>query len=795
MQRIALAVREIINIIRGASCITLLHEAEIIPFEPEPVSTGVVKIKVMKKTNLRLGAVALYVAVPACAIAAEAEASAVADSTVINLRDVEVVANRAGARTPIAFSNFTRADIEHTNDGRDIPFMLGSLPSVVTTGDAGGGVGYSSIRVRGTDPSRINITANGVPVNDSESHNVYWVNMPDIASSLRDIQVQRGAGTSTNGAGAFGASINMITDSPSYLPSAQVASSYGSYNTNKQTVKVNSGLFGDHWSVDARLSHIGSDGYIDRAFSELWSYHGQLAYVGENTTARLLAFGGKEQTYMAWDYASKEQMAEFGRTYNPCGEYIASDGSTAYYKDQCDNFVQHHLQLLLGQNLGNNWRMNVALHYTKGDGYYNQYKTDRTLIEYGLKPFYNVEGELIEKSDLIRLKYNDNDFGGGIFNVNYTGSRLNAAIGGGMNRYRGRHFGQIDWARNYIGTIDPLQSYYDNIGRKFDSNVYIRADYEMGSGFSAYADMQYRHIRYSISGVSDNFDWNTMDMAQLDVLRNYDFFNPKAGLTYINGYHRAYASWSVAHKEPVRDNFTDGDPNHYPKAERLFDYEAGYSFTTPLLTFSANFYYMDYKDQLIVTGQLSDTGNPLSVNVPDSYRAGVELQGGLRPADWFDWQINATLSRNRIKNFTEYIYEDEWTNPISFDRGSTPIAFSPECILNTAFNFHYVGFDASLTGQYVSDQYMNNAKSEEAELDAYFVSNLHLGYTFKNILSVKSLRIGFTIYNIFNEKYCNNGYAGAGYYIGESGEKVIYRYAGYAAQAPTNVLASISLSF
>ncbi len=749
----------------------------------------------MKKTSLRLGAVALYAAMPICAIAADAEASGVADSTVINLRDVEVVANRASARTPIAFSNFTRKDIERTNDGRDIPFMLGSLPSIVTTGDAGGGVGYSSIRVRGTDPSRINITANGVPINDSESHNVYWVNMPDFASSLRDIQVQRGAGTSTNGAGAFGASINMITDAPSYLPSAQVAASYGSYNTNKQTVKVNSGLFGDHWSVDARLSHIGSDGYIDRAFSQLWSYQGQLAYTGENTTARLLAFGGKEKTYMAWDYASKEQMEEFGRTYNPCGEYIAADGSTAYYEDQCDNFVQHHLQFLLGQNLGNNWRMNLALHYTKGDGYYNQYKTDRTLIEYGLTPFLNSDGELIEESDLIRLKHNDNDFGGGIFNINYSGKRLNAAIGGGMNWHRGRHFGQIDWVRNYVGTIDPLQNYYDNIGRKFDSNIYARADYKIGNGFSAYADMQYRHIRYSIRGVSDNFDWNTMDMAQLDVLRTYDFFNPKAGLTYINGSHRAYASWSVAHKEPVRDNFTDGDPNHYPSAERLLDYEAGYSFTTSLLTLSANLYYMDYKDQLVVTGQLSDTGNPLSVNVPDSYRAGVELQGELRPTSWFDWKINATLSRNRIKNFTEYIYEDEWTNPISFDRGSTPIAFSPECILNTAFNFHHSGFDASLTGQYVSDQYMNNAKSEEVKLDAYFVSNLYLGYTFTNIPSVKSLRLGFTVYNLFNEKYCNNGYAGAGYYIGEGGEKVIYRYAGYAAQAPTNVLASISLSF
>lgn len=321
-------------------------------------------------------------AMPAAALAAEsATPSAVDDSTVINLRNVEVVSNRATAKTPVAFNNVTAKEIERLNDGRDIPSILEFLPSVVTTGDAGGGIGYSSLRVRGSDGSRINITANGIPINDSESHNVYWVNMPDIASSLRDIQVQRGAGTSTNGAGAFGASINMITDAPSYDPSAEVSASYGSYNANKETVKVGSGLFRDHWSVDARFSHIGSDGYIDRAWSQLWSYMGQLAYTGDATTVRLLAFGGKERTYMAWDYASKEDMEKYGRRYNPCGQYTADDGSIAYYPDQYDNFVQHHLQLLVGQTLSRDWRLNVALHYTKGDGYYNQYKTNRTLAE------------------------------------------------------------------------------------------------------------------------------------------------------------------------------------------------------------------------------------------------------------------------------------------------------------------------------------------------------------------------------------------------------------------------------
>lgn len=419
--------------------------------------------------------------------------------------------------------------------------------------------------MRGTDASRINITANGVPINDGESHRVYWVNMPDIASSINDIQIQRGAGTSTNGAGAFGASVNMLTDFPSTERNAMVSASFGSFNTNRETVKVASGLFADHWSVDARISHIGSDGYIDRAFSKLWSYMGQLAYRSDNTTLRLLAFGGKERTYMAWDYASKEEMEKYGRRYNPCGKYTDSNGKTAFYKDQCDNFVQHHFQLLLNQNISRNVTLNAALHYTKGNGYYDQYKTDRTLSEYGLKPFYDAEGNLIKKSDLIRMKYNDNDFGGGMLNFRYQEGALALTAGGAANWFLGKHFGEVKWVRNFIGEIDPLQEYYRNTGRKFDSNIFLRGDYEFGSGFSAYADLQYRHINYTIRGLSDNFDWNSDGMATLDVRRKWDFLNPKVGLTFNRDGHRAYASWSVAHKEPTRDNFTDADRECIPK--------------------------------------------------------------------------------------------------------------------------------------------------------------------------------------------------------------------------------------
>lgn len=716
------------------------------------------------------------------------------DSMSVVLNQVDVVANRADSKTPVAYTNIGKRQLTANNDGRDMTYLLNMTPSVTVSSDAGGGMGYTAMRVRGSDPSRINVMANGLPLNDPESHRVYWVNMPDLASSLRDVQIQRGVGTSTNGAGAFGASINMVTDASSENPYAELSGSYGMYNTNRQTLRVGSGLLGNHWSVDARLSHMGSDGYIDRASSQLWSYFGQAAFQGYNTSLRLVAFGGKERTYMAWDYASKEQMEEYGRRYNPCGEYIDKDGNRAYYADQFDNFVQHHFQLLFSQRIGEWFNINAALFYTKDDGYYDQYKTGRTLVEYGLQPFMNADGELVKKSDLIRLKYNVNGFGGGQATVNFRRGRWNATLGGAVSDFDGHHYGRVKWVRNYVGPIDPLQKYYDNHGRKFDSNVYLRANYDIDRHFSVFADLQYRHIHYTITGMSDNWDWNTSSLAILDVERRWDFFNPKVGVSYTSGVHRGFASWAVAQKEPTRDNFTDGTPESYPKAERLDDFEVGYSFNHKLFSVGVNLYYMLYKDQLVVTGQLSDTGNPLSVNVPDSYRMGIELQGALRPCEWFDWQFNITLSRNRIKNFVEYIYEDEWTNPISFDLGDTPIAFSPDIIFNNAFNFKYRDFDASLNSRYVGKQYMNNARSEAALLDAYFVSDLHFGYSFRNLIGIKELRLGFSIYNLFNEKYFNNGYAGAGYTVVD-GKKEIYRYAGYAAQAPTYVMATMSLKF
>ncbi|MCM1310038.1 MAG: TonB-dependent receptor [Bacteroides sp.] len=731
---------------------------------------------------------------------ASAGAKNAQDSLSVELSTVEVTANRANEKTPVAFTNVSKQQLLKANDGRDITYLLGMTPSVVATSDAGMGMGYTAMRVRGTDQTRINITANGIPLNDGESGIVFWVNMPDFASSVRDVQIQRGAGTSTNGAGAFGASVNMITDAPSDEAYAEVSGSYGTYNTNRETFRVGSGLLGGHWSFDARLSHMSSDGYIERASSKLWSYFGQAAYTADNTLLRFLAFGGKERTYMAWDYASKEEMKEYGRRYNPCGQYDPNDPSKGYYPDQYDYFTQHHFQLHLNQRLGQKWNLTAALHYTDDYGNYEQYKANRSLEEYGLQPYYLADGTKVKKQDLVRLKYNDNGFGGGLVNVRYNNERWDVILGGAVNYFHGKHFGKVSWVRNYIGELNPLQEYYNNVGKKLDGNIFARANFEILKGFSAFADLQYRGIHYTIDGHTDTWDWINEEMERIAVDRTWHFFNPKVGLNYTKGAHRAFASWSVAHKEPTRSNFTDGfmvaGKYQDPKAERLFDYELGYSFNHRIISAGVNLYYMDYKDQLVTTGQLSDTGNPLSVNVPESYRMGVELQASFRPwCDWFEWNFGITLSRNRIKNFTEYINDDDWVeDPITINYKDTPIAFSPDVTFTNSFNFTVKGFEAQIQSQYVGKQYMSNVANEETSLDPYFITNLHLNYTLPRIKGVKKINVGFSIYNLFNSKYCNNGYSGAGYYM-DGGKPIIYRYAGYAAQAPTHVAATLLFRF
>ena len=470
----------------------------------------------------------------------------------VMLDGVEVMATRATKATPVAFTNISRAEIKQRNLGQDLPYLISMTPGAITTSDAGAGIGYTTIRVRGTDATRINVTANGIPINDAESHGVFWVNMPDFASSVKDIQIQRGVGTSTNGAGAFGATINMQTGGLSTIPYAEVSASAGSFGTHKETLNVGTGLLNNHWAFDARLSNISSDGYIDRASVSLQSYYLQGAWYGNNTNIKLITFAGKERTYHAWNYASKEEMALYGRTYNSCGEYYDDNGQRKYYDDQTDNYTQKHWQLLLNHSFSDALKLNVGLHYTKGDGYYQEYKMNRKLLEYGMQPF-EQGGEMIKKSDLVRKKAMDNWFAGGVFSLNYLKGGWNASLGGGFNRYDGDHFGRVLWVKQSGGDANPDRNYYFNNATKNDGNIYGKASYTFLNGLTAYADLQYRHIDYKIKGTNDKMQGDVHQF--FDVNEHFDFFNPKGGLSWeINKQHRVYGSVSVAHKEPTRNN-------------------------------------------------------------------------------------------------------------------------------------------------------------------------------------------------------------------------------------------------
>lgn len=744
----------------------------------------------------------------------------------VDLEEVQVIGTRATAKTPVAFVNMDKEAIRKQNTGLDIPFLLSMTPSVLTTTDAGSGIGYTAIRVRGTDATRINVTTNGIPMNDAESHSIFWVNTPDLASSLKDLQIQRGAGTSTNGAGAFGGSIGMQTESSAIQPYAELNGSYGSFNTQKETMKVGTGLLHNRWAFDLRLSHIKSDGYRDRASAKLKSYFAQAGYYGDNTTIKLITFSGQEETYHAWDGIPKD-LLETDRTYNPNGEIkekkkvTGSDGKieeksvvVGFYKDQLDVYRQTHYQLLFNHIFNPAWNLNVAFHYTDGEGYYQEYKNDRTLEEYGLKPYYiSGQDKPVKKSNLIRRKNVDSDFGGMVFSLNYQTGKLQATLGGGINKYVNDHDGNVIWVKNYIGDLDPDHKFYENTGKKLDGNIYARANYEFVRNLNFYVDLQYRHIRYTIDGINDKWDWNAGSMQPLDLDETFDFFNPKAGLFWqINEKNSAYASFAVAQKEPTRNNYTDGFFTELPRSERLLDYEVGYAFRSAWFTAGVNFYYMDYKDQLVLTGQLNEIGEAVSANVKDSYRAGVELSAGAKFAAWLRWDVNATLSRNRIKHYTEYLsdVDADWNEIYTPEGaisqtanylGSVPISFSPDFMLNSLIAFNYKGFDASLQSQYVSKQYLSNSGDDECTLDAYFVNNLNVSYTFK-LPATKAITVGVSVYNLFDEKYESNGYASrTAVYPTTDGTRPtgtrpeIVPYAAYYPNAGINALAHLTLRF
>lgn len=750
----------------------------------------------MKKTFLTTAAL-----VSASCAALAATAPKADTAKVVRLQNVEVTATRATKSTPVAFTNVSKQQIAELNHGKDIPFLVSSTPSVLTTSDAGAGIGYSAMRVRGTDATRINVTANDIPMNDAESHSIFWVNTPDFASSLEDIQIQRGVGTSTNGAGAFGASVNMRTQRFSMNPYAEMSGTYGSFNTNKETFKVGSGLIGGHWNFDARFSHIASDGYRDRASSKLHSYFAQAGYFGGQTSVRFITFGGKECTYHAWDGISKSDLTD-NRKYNPNGE-IKRDGKViGFYDDQTDNYRQTHYQLIWDQGIGANWHWNLGLHYTDGFGYYQEYKNARTLKEYGLEPFM-VGDNKVKKSSLVRKKNVDSGFGGAVFSLNFAKGSLNTTFGGSFNSYANDHYGNVIWVENYLLPLDPSHEYYRNKGKKNDFTIYWKASNTLWQSLRLYADLQYRHIGFKINGDNDKWDWTASPehLQVLNVDEKFDFFNPKVGLIYdFNKHNTAYASFSVAQKEPTRNNYTDGLFTVHPKAEKLFDWEAGYTFSSDRFTAGVNFYYMKYKDQLVLNGKLNEIGEAMAENVPDSYRMGVELQAGVKITEWLRWDLNGTFSRNRIKDYVGYVsnYEASTWNDLytqtAVEKGNTTIAMSPSFIGNSVIAFNLKGFSAQFTSQYVSRQYLDNFENKEDSLDPYFVSHLNLAYTFK-LPHVKAITVGCTVYNIFNEKYENNGYSQTCALVSADGSYKLSSDPRFYPMAGTNVLAHLTFSF
>lgn len=745
----------------------------------------------MKKNYLLVAALATLTTTNAMA---ENKKGEIVDSIKsVSLQGVQVVSTRAGKKTPMAFTNIGKRELKKVNIGQDIPYLLSTSPSVTTTSDAGNAIGYTSIRVRGTDATRINITANGIPINDSESNGLYWVNMPDFASSVETMQIQRGVGTSTNGSGAFGATVNMQTENIGLKPYGGVDLSAGSYYSHKETFRFGTGLIDEHWGFQGRLSNIGSKGYLDRASSKLNSYFLQGGYFSDNTVVKFITFNGNEQTYHAWNYTSKAEQEAYGRRYNSCGYmYTDKDGVAHYYDNQTDNYHQQHYQLLWNQVFNNNWNLNAALHYTRGDGYYEEYKSDRTLADYGIF----VSG--VEEGDLVRQKKMGNDFYGAIASLNYNNRKgLQATVGGGWNKYDGDHFGKVVWSE--FGSTTPDLEYYRNNAKKTDGNIYGKVSYDIVDGLSAYVDLQYRHVNYKMEDPGDYYGANKT--GEWVVNKSFDFFNPKAGLFFdIDKNNKVYASVAVAHKEPTRNDYEDNIGTDL-KAERLIDWEAGYKFASPTFSAGANFYYMTYRDQFVLTGEINSIGEAIAKNAGKSYRMGLELEAAWKPVDWFRWDANATFSKNRAKDWTVDV------DGVATSLGDTHLSFSPDVIFNNIFTFTYKGLNASIRSQYVGEQYMTNTgfksytyegKEYSMMLDDFFTTNIDLSYTFK-LKGLKSVTIGCTVYNVFSAEYDNNGWAAPYFTKDSSGKLVCTSYdeyeAGFAPSAPINAMAHLSLEF
>ena len=654
----------------------------------------------------------------------------------IVLEEVLVQAVRVTKESPVTFSNLDKEEIAPRNLGQDIPILMNFLPAVVTTSDAGAGIGYTGIRVRGSDATRVNVTINGIPYNDAESQGTFWVNMPDFASSTENLQLQRGVGTSTNGAGAFGASLNLLTDGFSEEAYGQIGTSIGSFNTLRNNVKFSTGLLNDHVEISGRLSRITSDGYIDRASSQLESYFLQGTYVDDNTLVKALLFGGHEITYQSWFGIDAATLAS-DRTFNPAGQNTDDDGNVRFYDKEEDNYKQDHFQLHWNERLDDNWSTNIAFHYTRGRGYFEQFREDDDFDTYGFEELV-VDGEVVNTTDLIRRRWLDNDFYGTVFSVNYKDEKLDVITGGGFNIYEGDHFGEVIWAR-FASNSSIRDRYYEDDSRKTDLNLYSKGIFKLDSKWSLFGDLQYRRVGYEANGEDTGIVDDT-----------FNFFNPKTGITFnLNQNHNFYFSYARANREPNRNDYENGNP----RPERLNDFELGWRYVSTDVQVNTNVYYMRYKDQLVLTGALNDVGAPLRANVGDSYRLGLEVDAPGRLGRRFVRRPNIALSDNRNLDF--FFQRDGQLQNL----GNTNIAYSPNLVAGNIISFvPSEDFQISFLSKFVGKQYMGNIDSENSVLDAYSQTDLNLQYVFEMNGFFDNIVLSGLVNNLFDQDIVSNGY-------------------------------------
>lgn len=706
----------------------------------------------------------------------------------VALESVTVSALRAKEDTPMAFTNVSKKELAKQNVGKDLPVLLRFLPNVVTTSDAGAGVGYTGIRVRGSDATRVNVTINGIALNDAESHGTYWVNLSDFASSVENMQVQRGVGTSTNGAAAFGASINLETDKASEKPYAQLASSVGSFNTFRNTIKFSTGISESGFEFSGRLSNITSDGYIDRASSQLKGYFLQGTYTKANTKIKALTFGGHERTYQAWYGITADTLA-VNRTYNPAGEQYDDKGKLqGYYDNQVDNYNQDHTQLHIEQRLSNYARLSLGLNYTHGYGYYEEFYdlwydqnvsfSGDTSYSYLKLPPLSINGQAITETENVVRKWLDNDFYVANLLYHYQKGNHNLSAGAYYSAYNGAHFGELLWAST--ANINPKHRFYENRGKKKDGNIFAKWDVSLNDNWKLYADAQVRWIDYAVAGEVAGPETFTVKDA-------HTFFNPKAGVVYKpNAAHQFYASYAKAHKEPNRTDYENGNP----VPEELNDFELGWRWKTEAAYVNANLYYMGYKNQLVLTGAIDNVGAPIRENAGDSYRRGIELDAGWAFAPNWSWQANLSWSKNRNKN-----KEFERNGKKEF-LGDTHLSYSPSLIASDQLTYARDSWSISFVSKFVGEQYMGNIDAELSKLESYSVQDILFQAVVLNKPNAPRLDVNIHVYNIFNEVYTSNGYYGT--YVDNwttPGVKTTLEYVGYYPQAGRHFLAGLTLKF